>query len=84
MHLYTSPPSSSPSPPSDNEKGVLRVWTVSRSTPLETLALKDTGFHALCTTRAVRSQYAATQDLRDAETQTAKKVGAWNVYDNSN
>lgn len=33
--------------PSDSQVGVLRVWNVSRSTPLDSFKLKKTGFHAL-------------------------------------
>lgn len=40
--------------PSDAEKGILRVWTVNKSTPVETCVLKDTGFHVLCATRVER------------------------------
>lgn len=36
---------------SDAEKGILRVWTVNKPTPMETIVLKDTGFHVLCATR---------------------------------
>lgn len=36
---------------SDAEKGILRVWTVNKPTPVETVVLKDTGFHVLCATR---------------------------------
>nr|XP_045611784.1 WD repeat-containing protein 17-like [Procambarus clarkii]XP_045611785.1 WD repeat-containing protein 17-like [Procambarus clarkii] len=36
----------------DAEKGILRVWTVNKSTPIENNVLKDTGFHVLCATRA--------------------------------
>lgn len=32
---------------SDSQVGVLRVWNVSRSTPLDSFKLKKTGFHAL-------------------------------------
>lgn len=42
-------------PPSDSEKGILRVWTVSKPTPIENIVLKDTGFHVLCTTRALNA-----------------------------
>ncbi|XP_045113908.1 WD repeat-containing protein 17-like isoform X1 [Portunus trituberculatus] len=38
----------------DAEKGILRVWTVNKSTPVETCVLKDTGFHVLCATRVER------------------------------
>ena len=31
----------------DTQSGVLRVWTVSKSTPLESLRVKKSGFHAL-------------------------------------
>lgn len=31
----------------DSQVGVLRVWNVSRSTPLDSFKLKKTGFHAL-------------------------------------
>ena len=31
----------------DTHTGTLRVWTVSKSTPLENIKLKKTGFHAL-------------------------------------
>ncbi|MPC36466.1 WD repeat-containing protein 17 [Portunus trituberculatus] len=40
--------------PADAEKGILRVWTVNKSTPVETCVLKDTGFHVLCATRVER------------------------------
>ncbi|XP_066956128.1 WD repeat-containing protein 17-like isoform X1 [Macrobrachium rosenbergii] len=36
----------------DAEKGILRVWTVSKPTPLENYILKETGFHFLCATQA--------------------------------
>ncbi|KAG0722571.1 WD repeat-containing protein 17 [Chionoecetes opilio] len=39
----------------DAEKGILRVWTVNKSTPMETCVLKDTGFHVLCATRVERA-----------------------------
>ncbi|XP_047481224.1 WD repeat-containing protein 17-like [Penaeus chinensis] len=39
----------------DSEKGILRVWTVSKPTPIENIVLKDTGFHVLCTTRALNA-----------------------------
>lgn len=32
---------------SDSQVGVLRVWNVSRSTPLDSFKLKKTGFHTL-------------------------------------
>lgn len=32
---------------SDSQVGVLRVWNVSRSSPLDSFKLKKTGFHAL-------------------------------------
>lgn len=32
---------------SDSQVGVLRVWNVSRSTPLDSFKLKKNGFHAL-------------------------------------
>lgn len=32
---------------SDSQVGVLRVWNVSRPTPLDSFKLKKTGFHAL-------------------------------------
>lgn len=35
----------------DAEKGIVRVWTVNKPTPVETIVLKDTGFHVLCATR---------------------------------
>ncbi|XP_050694797.1 WD repeat-containing protein 17-like isoform X3 [Eriocheir sinensis] len=35
----------------DAEKGIVRVWTVNKQTPVETIVLKDTGFHVLCATR---------------------------------
>lgn len=31
----------------DSQVGVLRVWNVSRSTPLDSFKLKKTGFHTL-------------------------------------
>nr|XP_053636053.1 WD repeat-containing protein 17-like isoform X1 [Cherax quadricarinatus] len=37
----------------DAEKGILRVWTVSKSTPVENNVLKNTGFHVLCVTRVL-------------------------------
>ncbi len=33
--------------PADVHSGVLRIWTVSRASPVENLRLKRTGFHAL-------------------------------------
>ena len=31
----------------DSHSGILRVWNVSRSTPVETIKVKKTGFHSL-------------------------------------
>ncbi len=32
---------------SDSQSGTMRVWTVSKATPVENYRLKRTGFHAL-------------------------------------
>ncbi|KAA0203796.1 hypothetical protein HAZT_HAZT008476 [Hyalella azteca] len=32
----------------DRDKGILRVWTAGKSTPMLSYTLKDTGFHELC------------------------------------
>jgi hypothetical protein len=32
----------------DAQSGVLRVWNVSRTTPVENIRLKKTGFHTIC------------------------------------
>ena len=39
----------------DSNKGVLRVWTVGKTTPLHSMIVKDTGFHELCATRCPTS-----------------------------
>ncbi|CAL4077100.1 unnamed protein product, partial [Meganyctiphanes norvegica] len=53
----------------DEEKGILRVWTVSKSVPVENYQLKDTGFHVLCATRAHASLCMTTDRNDDLPTE---------------
>lgn len=48
LSLYLSFSSSLGLPRSDAESGTLRVWNVSRSTPLENIQVHQSGFHTLC------------------------------------
>lgn len=59
---------------SDSEKGILRVWTVNKATPVETIVLKDTGFHVLCTTsvEGVSEPQKVHQDLPNDHTTERK------------
>lgn len=46
----------------DAQSGVLRIWNVSRNTPLENIRLKKTGFHTICLVPRTMSR-AADQSL---------------------
>lgn len=46
----------------DAQSGVLRVWNVSRTTPVENIRLKKTGFHSICLVPRTRS-CAADQSM---------------------
>ncbi|RXG71738.1 hypothetical protein Avbf_11066, partial [Armadillidium vulgare] len=48
------------------EKGVLRIWTVSKNTPLENCVLKDTGFHCLDVLNVETGGGASPMDDNDA------------------
>ena len=41
---------------SDAQSGVLRVWNVSKTTPVENIRLKKTGFHAICLVPRTKSR----------------------------
>ncbi|XP_042232869.1 WD repeat-containing protein 17-like isoform X2 [Homarus americanus] len=50
----------------DAEKGILRVWTVNKPTPIENNVLKDTGFHVLCVTQVKAANKNALDLQNDA------------------
>ena len=44
--------------------GILRVWSVSRSTPIQNLKIKRTGFHRLEIISLARSDYSGNHDTK--------------------
>ncbi|ROT79673.1 putative WD repeat-containing protein 17 isoform X2, partial [Penaeus vannamei] len=59
----------------DAEKGILRVWTVSKPTPIENIVLKDTGFHVLCTTRALNAAYPSSDKQNQLIERSSERKG---------
>ncbi len=70
----------------DSLSGVLRIWSVSKETPVLNLKLKETGFHSLCVIpqqQCLQDFKSVGRDTTSAASSTSSSSGGFHATQNS-